>query len=164
VRPWFFFRRKEETRGAARKGRKARQAPERLMPESVSLELTIPAELGMSRDELIATVDRLIEDGEHEAREKRRRSGITVMGIRRVCDQEPSECPKSWVAHGKLRPRLAARNREARFEALARIRQFLNAYREARSAMLLGASAPFPPGTYWLRRFANVPIRSMTPS
>jgi putative transposase len=163
VRPWFFFR-KEEKDGDARKGRKVHQTPERLMPESVSLELTIPSELGMSRDEVIATVDRLVEEGEDAARKKRRSSGITVMGIRRVCDQAPSDCPKSWIAHGRLRPRLAARNREARFEALARIKQFLDAYRKARSAMLLGVSAPFPPGTYWLRRFASVPIGSVTPS
>jgi hypothetical protein len=49
-------------------------------------------------------------------------------------------------------------NQWARVEALQRDRAFLAAYREARLAWREGATRTFPPGTYWLRRFASVPI------
>ena len=43
-------------------------------------------------------------------------------------------------------------------EALQRNRAFVEEYRLARAAWLAGTRVAFPPGTYWLRRFANVPI------
>ena len=45
-----------------------------------------------------------------------------------------------------------------RIEALQRNRVFLAAYATAREAWLQGATVTFPLGTYWPRRFANVPI------
>ncbi|HWU89826.1 MAG TPA: hypothetical protein VN253_21340 [Kofleriaceae bacterium] len=39
-----------------------------------------------------------------------------------------------------------------------RNRQFVAAYREARDRWLGGALTAFPIGTYWLRRFAHVPL------
>ena len=39
-----------------------------------------------------------------------------------------------------------------------RNRDFVSSYREARARWLAGLAAVFPIGTYWLRRFANVPI------
>lgn len=45
-----------------------------------------------------------------------------------------------------------------RIEAHLRNRQFLTAYREARELWIAGAQSLFPIGTYWLRRFAQVPI------
>jgi hypothetical protein len=57
-----------------------------------------------------------------------------------------------------LRPRVAAINRWARIEALARNRSFIDAYRDARVRWIAGETVLFPIGTYWLRRFAHVPI------
>jgi hypothetical protein len=37
-------------------------------------------------------------------------------------------------------------------------RGFLDAYDDARQRWLTGVTAAFPTGTYWLRRFAAVPI------
>jgi hypothetical protein len=46
----------------------------------------------------------------------------------------------------------------ARIEALLRNRAFLVDYAAARAGWHEGATVMFPVGTYWLRRFANVPI------
>ena len=47
---------------------------------------------------------------------------------------------------------------EVRVDAIGRYRRFLDAYRMARKQWLSGALAMFPLGTYWLSRFAAVPI------
>ena len=50
------------------------------------------------------------------------------------------------------------RNKWARIAALQRNRDFIDDYRETRKAWLAGRAVTFPFGTYWLRRFANVPV------
>jgi hypothetical protein len=52
----------------------------------------------------------------------------------------------------------AARTQWARVEALLRNRAFANEYASARERWRDGAAAVFPPGTYWLQRFAAVPV------
>jgi ABC-type Fe3+-hydroxamate transport system substrate-binding protein len=52
----------------------------------------------------------------------------------------------------------AARSQWARIEALRRNRVFLVDYAVARASWRDGEAVTFPIGTYWLRRFANVPI------
>jgi hypothetical protein len=66
--------------------------------------------------------------------------------------------PGQQGARRQLRPRLAAHSQWARIEALLRNRQFLIAYREARVRWNAGELIAFPLGTYWLRRFAHVPL------
>ena len=66
--------------------------------------------------------------------------------------------PASHEPRRNLRPRLAALNQWARIEAIHRNREFLAAYRDARRCLLAGDPIPFPVGTYWLRRFAHVPL------
>ena len=60
-------------------------------------------------------------------------------------------------ARRNLRPRVAARSKWARIEALQRNRAFLVDYAAARTGWQEGVTVMFPIGTYWLRRFANVP-------
>jgi hypothetical protein len=58
-----------------------------------------------------------------------------------------------------LRPRVATRCKWARIEALLRNRAFVVEYASARERWRNGIPAVFPPGTYWLQRFASVPVR-----
>jgi hypothetical protein len=60
-----------------------------------------------------------------------------------------------------LRPRVTARSKWARIEALRRNRVFLVDYAVARAGWQDGEAVMFPIGTYWLRRFANVPIAAV---
>jgi hypothetical protein len=57
-----------------------------------------------------------------------------------------------------LRPQVAGRSKWARIEALLRNRAFVMAYASARDRWRNGMAAVFPPGTYWLQRFASVPV------
>jgi hypothetical protein len=62
---------------------------------------------------------------------------------------------------GGLRPRVAARSRWQRVAALQRNRDFIDAYRAARMLWRAGLPAVFPPGTYWLARFANITVAAV---
>jgi hypothetical protein len=53
---------------------------------------------------------------------------------------------------------MASRNKWARIEALVRNRAFVIEYASARDRWRNGIPAVFPPGTYWLQRFASVPV------
>jgi hypothetical protein len=53
---------------------------------------------------------------------------------------------------------VAAQNKWARIEALLRNRAFVEAYTTARAAWRDGIPVMFPPGTYWLGRFAQVTV------
>jgi hypothetical protein len=127
------------------------------MPAWVRLELVIPPELGDAEDvrrmlrERVAAAEALHND-------RRRQEGRRVLGRRGVLQQSWQSAPDSDAPRRGLRPRVAARSVWTRIEALRRDRQFLRAYREARARWLAGDPIPFPIGTYWLRRFANVPI------
>ncbi|MCA9676780.1 MAG: hypothetical protein H6709_03725 [Kofleriaceae bacterium] len=127
------------------------------MPEEVTLELGLPPDiedvnafLGVLRERVTAEEDRLAEE--------RRRAGRGVLGRRGVLQQDWRSRPTSREPRRGLRPRVAARSVWARIEALQRNRAFIDAYRAARAAWLAGLEAVFPPGTYWLRRFASVVV------
>jgi len=127
------------------------------MPETVELTFTIPPELG-DRDSVLSEVRQRIAAVEIELAQVRAQTGKRVLGRREVTRQSWHGSPNTFEPRGGLRPRVAARSKWARVEALCRNRAFVNAYAEARRALLAGTPIPFPLGTYWLRRFVGVPI------
>jgi putative transposase len=127
------------------------------MPDMLELELTIPPELGPPADvraELRARVQAI----EAERAAERQRTGGRVLGRRAVLAQKWHGYPTSVAPRRNLRPTVASPNKWARVEALMRNRIFLVDYFSARERWLDGMAAHFPPGTYWLRRFASVPL------
>ena len=57
---------------------------------------------------------------------------------------------------GNLNPRVAAKNKWQRIEALGRMKEFLRAYAEALVSFLEGKrEVVFPAGTYWMVRYAG---------
>lgn len=139
TRPWHFFRK------------------EGAMPATVELRLQIPPELGPEADVLAELQQRVAATEEAFAAE-RQRTGQRVLGRRAVLRQAWWHRPTSFAPRRNLRPRVAARSKWARIEALQRNRAFLVDYAAARDAWRCGSSVMFPWGTYWLRRFAGVPI------
>jgi hypothetical protein len=129
------------------------------MPEGATLQLVLPPELGdpvQLRDELrkgVATIEAAVAA-------ERKRTGAGILGRRTILRQSWRDSPSSHEPRRKLRPTLAARNQWARMESLLRNREFLVAYREARDRWIAGNPIPFPVGTYWLRRFAHIPLAS----
>lgn len=128
-----------------------------VMPEEVTLELTIPSILG-ARDEVIAELRRRVEEIERVTREVRLKTGRRIVGRRRVTEQSWRDSPTSKApARTTLRPRFAG-SVEVRVAALLAYKEFLAIYDQARRAWKSGLSACFPAGTYWLARFAPVSV------
>jgi putative transposase len=125
------------------------------MPAERTLKMTIPAELGSAEafiEDLVIRVEHL----ELQAAEKRRAAGIKLVGRKHILSQRWKDSPQTFEPRRRLNPRVAATNVWSRIEALIRNRDFVNSYRESRRRWLAGLAVSFPPGTYWLRRFANV--------
>ncbi|MGE0401644.1 MAG: hypothetical protein AB7T06_33390 [Kofleriaceae bacterium] len=127
------------------------------MPEVVELALSIPESLGPSAD-LVEEFKARVLHVEQSCADQRRASGRGVLGRRNVQKQDWWEAPTSFEPRRVMSPRVAAVNMWARIEALMRNREFVRSYARARADWLNGLEATFPVGTYWLRRFANVPL------
>jgi putative transposase len=126
------------------------------MPEEVTLRLVIPPELGAA-DEVIAEVEAGVLEVERAMAEHRARTGARVLGRSTVLRQSWKDSPASREPRRVLRPRFAGRA-DVRIAALLAYREFLAAYRDARTEWRRGASPTFPRGTYWLSRFAPVVV------
>ena len=127
------------------------------MPEEITLEISIPPELG-ERAAIVEAVRAGVTAVEAEEARKRAAAGTKVLGRYGVLRQSWRDSPTSREPRRGLRPTIAARNLWARLEAIQRKREFTRAYRKARRALLDGAPIPFPDGTYWLRRFYCVEV------
>jgi hypothetical protein len=127
------------------------------MPEELELPLTLPVELGPAAEVLAELRDR-VRAVELERAAERARTGRRVLGRRAVCVQSWRESPASMEPRRNLRPRVASRNKWARIEALLCDRAFVTEYAIARDRWRNGIPVVFPPGTYWLQRFASVPV------
>jgi hypothetical protein len=126
------------------------------MPESVELVLTLPPQLG-DRDTFLAELGRRVQAVEEEA-DAITRGGGGYVGRSQILSQSWLDSPTSDEPRRDRRPRVACRSKWARIQTLQRNQLFIAEYRVARAALLAGTPIPFPAGTYWLRRFANVPV------
>jgi REP element-mobilizing transposase RayT len=142
ARPWHFFR------------------PDGTMPKTVEMRLGIPAELGPEA-EVLEELRQRVTAAVASLEAERQRTGRRVFGRRAVLQQPWWGQPASVEPRRNLRPRIAARSKWARIEALLRNRRFLVDYATARADWQDGIAVVFPVGTYWLRRFASVPISSL---
>ena len=127
------------------------------MPETVTLHIVRPAGFEQLADkEFAAMVETRIRAAEKAAALERSRMGSRVLGRRAVLNQKWSDHPTSRERRRELDPRVAARSKWSRIEALLRNRAFRDAYVRAREALLAGdRDVAFPAGTYWLRRFTQ---------
>src|ERR1044071_1764947 len=127
------------------------------MPEVLEMSLTIPSELG-SAAELLAELRERVRAVEHERASDRLRTNRRVLGRRGVLAQSWRDHPTTVEPRRNLRPRIATRSKWARIEALVRNRRFAVDYAAARERCRDGMAVVFPPGTYWLQRFASVAV------
>jgi putative transposase len=127
-------------------------------PATVTLKIHRPrAFADLSQQEWAERVCRAVQAKENEARERRAALGKTVLGVLGVLSQDPLSGPESNASHFNLSPKLAAKNKWARIEAIHRDRGFRTRYRDAFLRHLAGvANVLFPFGTYWMKRFGMV--------
>jgi putative transposase len=127
------------------------------MPARVTMQVEFPEELGDSAV-LAAELEMMVREIEQKAVTARLRTGGRVFGRAEILRQSWKDSPETVVSRRQMSPRIAARSTWARIEALAQNRIFVRAYAEARALWLAGVDTVFPAGTYWLRRFAAVPV------
>lgn len=117
--------------------------------------LAIPPELGPVADVLSELRDR-VRTIETDQAAERLRTGRRVLGRRAALGQSWHDRPTSYEPRRNLRPRVATPNKWARMETVMRNRAFVEEYADAHARWRGGGEAVFPPGTYWLQRFASV--------
>ena len=75
-----------------------------------------------------------------------------VLGLDALLRLRPTDTPSSIAKRFGLNPRIAAKNKWLRIDALARLKLFYAEYKAAREAWCAGdRNVIFPPGTYWMR-------------
>jgi putative transposase len=128
--------------------------PKGSMPETATLDLTVPPGFETAETFRYQLADALARLEEVASREL----GGHFMGIARVLAQKPTARPAPGEPRRTMNPRVAARDKWKRIEALGRLKEFLSAYRAAWTARRAGElGAIFPSGTYLLRVMHGVP-------
>jgi REP element-mobilizing transposase RayT len=105
--------------------------------------------------------DRVTAEAEEIERDAARRLNGKFAGVARVLKQNPFARPRSLEPRRALNPRVAARDKWKRIEALARVTGFVRDYRAAFAAWR--AKEPgvvFPAGTYLMRVLHGVPCEA----
>ncbi len=124
-------------------------------PERASVRLVLPACLrALGEEEAYERLSAELELQEELAREYVRKNGWKVLGRVGAKNVSPYRCAKSWRELGKLVPHIAAGRgqKEARLAAIAELRAFRAAHREAKRRWTGGdRDVVFPAGTYWMR-------------
>jgi REP element-mobilizing transposase RayT len=131
--------------------------PNGYMPRTAELELTVPPGFG-SAAEFREQLSSALAELEAVARREVESRGTGFLGSAKVLAQKPWGRPAPGEPRRQLSPRVAAKDKWKRVEALCRLVAFLKAYRTAWAARRAGKrDACFPKGTYLLRVAHDVP-------
>jgi len=136
--------------------------PDGEMPTAVPLQMTVPPCFSsIGRHKLASQLAQQLKDHEADLLAKHAAEGRELLGRLAVLCQDPFDCPQSLAPRRNLNPRVACRDKWRRVEALCRLKEFLQAYREAWLAFKSGVKdVVFPAGTYWMCRHAGCPSAS----
>jgi putative transposase len=127
------------------------------LPDLVQLHLRrAPGFEQLSHQDYAKLVREKVDLAVATAADERREKGIKLVGRKDVLKQQWRHSPSTREPRRGLSPRVACRSRWARVEALQRNQAFLDQYRGARDDQLAGRQAIFPPGTWWLCRYAGL--------
>jgi len=140
TRPKFFFR------------------PDGDLPEVVTIPIVRPRGFASpTQAEWNKLVTDRVRDVEADHRERRRIAGKTVLGRQAILRQKPSDSPNSPEPHFGISPRMAAKRKWPRINAIGSLKAFREKYRVAIRSWMDGlTSVVFPYGTYWMLKFARV--------
>jgi len=131
------------------------------MPEQVDLNIEPPPQFqDMSDQEYEQLVLDELDKREREIRKEMELMGHSFLGVREVMRQRRSSSPRAREKRFGINPRIAAKNKWLRMEAIQRHKEFLLEYREAFKRWKGGdREVVFPAGTYALRIHAGVRCR-----
>jgi REP element-mobilizing transposase RayT len=121
------------------------------MPENQELVFSTPPGFQSTEAFRSLVIARVLEL-ERAAAADREASGAAVLGAHRVLKQRHTDRPASGEPRRVLNPRIAARDKWKRMEALGRLMSFLESHREALLRFCRGErDVVFPRGTYLMR-------------
>jgi hypothetical protein len=125
------------------------------MPKMARLHLSRPPGFDdLSDSELYAEVEEQLADLERSEADARQAEGRRVLGREGVLRQSERDTPQTVAQRGGLRPQVAAASKWHRIEALGRLKDFIDAYKEALAEWKKGLrDVLFPAGTYAMRLF-----------
>jgi hypothetical protein len=127
------------------------------MPEKVDLKcVRVPGLEHLDQKKYAEYLREAIAHVEIAADRERRDTGRSVLGVRAVLAQQPSDRPESREPRRNLDPHVASKDKWPRIEAIVRLKEFRAAYAMARDAWLRGHPCSFPEGTWWLSEFATI--------
>lgn len=128
------------------------------MPAVAKLKLTRPDIFSeLSDEEFVALLQRKVDEREAEIRLYAKQNRIRFLGVRRILRQRHTDKPTSREPRRNLKPRVAAKNKWRRIEALQRFKEFVAEYRAAWLDWKQGfRDVLFPAGTYAMVRNAGV--------
>jgi REP element-mobilizing transposase RayT len=127
---------------------------DRIWPPHLELRLTLPCWLGMSDAQVRDAVARELQELERSARAEVRSKQWSVLGAKRVLQASPYDRARSWEPLRSRNPTFAVGRGQSQafFEAVAELRAFRQAYREALECWRRGLrDTLFPAGTWKLR-------------
>jgi REP-associated tyrosine transposase len=143
-RPNFFFR--EDKNGGT-------------MPDVVTVSFEPPPALAyLPPDTFVRLLRDRIAVIEEEAITRRRESGATVPGRRKILAEHWNDAPGDAEPRRRLSPLLACRDKWRRIERLKQNKLFLAVYRAAFESFRKGVAAIFPLGTWSMRFRAAIQI------
>jgi hypothetical protein len=127
-------------------------------PENVTLRMERPRGFAdLTHDQWAKLVTDRLRTAEAEHRQRRAEAGRQVLGREAVLAQDPLRSPAGEASHFNLNPRVAAKRKGERIQALRRNDGFVARYRAAFDSFREGvANVLFPFGTWRMRIFARV--------
>jgi REP element-mobilizing transposase RayT len=130
------------------------------MPEGAELVFSAPPGFE-SAEAFQALVITKIDELEKGAAAAREADGVSVQGARRILRQRHTDRPGPGVPRRVLNPRVAAKDKWKRIEALQRLVSFLERHRDALLRFCNGErNVVFPCGTYLMRMRFGVACES----
>ncbi len=123
------------------------------MPKSATLSLVRPASFpDLSKTELTKLVRKRLRKKERSIQTQLFAEGRSFLGVLKVLAQRVTDTPTCLEPRGQLSPRVAARDKWRRIEALVRLKDFAQEYRDAWRQWKAGMrGVRFPAGTYAMR-------------
>ena len=136
------------------------------MPAEVTLTFARPPAMHeLSDNDASKELELLVWEREEGERKRIKAKGGRYMGIAAILKQKLTATPKTYAKKFGISPRVGAKNKWARVEALRRLKTWDREYREAYLAWREGKrDVVFPYGTYALRRCACVDCAAAPPS
>jgi hypothetical protein len=93
---------------------------------------------------------------ERDIRLQHKLAGRPILGRKAVLRQDPFSFPEGREPRRNLNPRIAAKDKWRRIEAIKRLKTFYADYKRALASYVAGErDVLFPAGTYWMVRYAG---------